>query len=108
MIDILLIALITVYALDVSGFYAEITTIISGWLTNGMIRKPIMIKPFCCSKCMTFWLSVGYLLLHNQFTIPMVAYCCLISYMTTVFSDLMFFVLDFVKSLMANINNKLN
>ena len=93
-INILLIGLIMVFALDVSGFYQEITSIISGWMTNGKIKKPIMIKPFCCSLCMTFWLSLIYTIVMNQFSIPMMAYCCLVAFLTPVFNDLLVLLAD--------------
>lgn len=107
-INILLIGLIMVFALDISGFYQEITTIISGWLTNGRIKKPIMIKPFSCSLCMTFWLSLIYVIVMNQFSIPMLAYCCLVAFLTPVFNDLLVFVRETLKSILCTLNNKLN
>lgn len=107
-INILLIGLIMVFTLDVSGFYQEITSIISGWMTNGKIKKPIMIKPFCCSLCMTFWLSLIYTIVMNQFSIPMMAYCCLVAFLTPVFNDLLVFVRETLKSVLYKINNKLN
>lgn len=107
-INILLIALIMVFALDISGFYQEITSIISGWMTNGAIKKPIMIKPFCCSLCMTFWLSIIYVFCMGCFTIPMIAYCCLISYLTTVFNDLLRLLLDIMKTIIYKISKIIN
>lgn len=108
LINILLIACVMVFALDISGFYQEITSNISGWLTNGKIKKPIMIKPFCCSLCMTFWCSIIYIIYSGCFTIPMIAYCCLMAYMTTVISDLLRLFTDILKSCILKISNKLN
>lgn len=107
-VNILLIGLIMVFTLDISGFYQEITCIISGWMTNGVIKKPIMIKPFCCSLCMTFWLSLIYILCMGCFTIPMIAYCCLIAYMTPVIADTLRLVTELLKTLIIAVNNKLN
>lgn len=104
-INILLIGLILVFALDVSGFYQEITSVISGWMTNGKIKKPIMVKPFSCSLCMTFWTSLVYVIVLNQFSIPMLAYICLISYLTPVFNDIMVLVRELLKTLIIKINN---
>lgn len=104
-INILLIGLILVFVLDVSGFYQEITSIVSGWMTNGKIKKPIMVKPFCCSLCMTFWTSLVYVIVLNQFSVPMLAYICLISYLTPVFNDIMVLVRELLKTLIIKINN---
>lgn len=104
-INILLIGLILVFALDVSGFYQEITSVISGWMTNGKIKKPIMVKPFSCSLCMTFWTSLVYVIVLNQFSIPMLAYICLIAFLTPVFNDIMVLVRELLKTLIIKINN---
>lgn len=106
-IDILLIALITVFGLDVSGFYQEITTIISGWLTNGKIKKPITLKPFSCSLCMTFWVSLIYILILGAFSLPMLAYVCLVAYLTPVFADLMRLFMECLKTIIIKLNELL-
>lgn len=103
-LDILLIGCIMVFALDISGFYQEITSIISGWLTNGHIRKPINIKPFCCSLCMTFWFSLVYIVALHQFSIPMLAYCCLIAYLTPVINDILRLVVEILKWIIIKLN----
>lgn len=104
-INILLIALITVFALDVSGFYQEMTSIISGWLTNGQIKKPIELKPFSCSLCSTFWVSLIYIIVVNAFSLAMLAYVCLVAYMTPVFADIMFLFMETLKKIIQKINS---
>lgn len=108
MTDILLIAAMWVFVLDISGFWDEITTIISGWLTNGKIRKPFQFKPFSCSLCMSFWSGLLYLLLTHSLTIPAVAYVCLVAYMTPVIADLLHFVTETLKTLIIKINSFIN
>lgn len=103
-INILMIGLIMVFALDVSGFWNEITSIISGWLTNGQIKKPITLKPFSCSLCMTFWLSLIYVIIMNSFSLPMVGYICLIAFLTPIFNDIMVFVRETLKTIIIKLN----
>lgn len=107
MLDLLLLALIITYCIDVSGFWNEISGIISGWLTDGKIKKSFTLKPFSCPLCMTFWCGLAYLLITGTFTIPMVAYVCLLSYLTTVFADIMRWVVEALKTLIIKLNDKL-
>lgn len=103
-INLLLIGVILTFALDTSGFYREFTTMISGWITKGVIKKPIMKKPWCCSLCMTFWVGLAYIIITNSFSIPMVAYLCLVAYFTPIYNDLMILVKDLIIKIISKIN----
>lgn len=107
MINLLLITLVIVYCIDVSGFWNEFSSMVSGWLTNGKIKKPITLKPFSCPLCMTFWTGIVYLLATGGFTIPMLAYVCLLSYLTTVFADLMRLVKELITTITTKISSLL-
>lgn len=87
--NILLIAAIWVFLLDLSGAWQSMTTHVSSWLTNDKVRKPIMIKPFACSLCMTFWTGLLYILIAGCFTLPMVAFVCLMAYLTPRIKDVL-------------------
>lgn len=93
MIDLLLIAAIWVFILDISGAWEELTSRISRWLTSGKINKPFRLKPLSCSLCMTFWSGLLYIALKECFTIPMAAYVCLLAFLTPRIKD-MLLVLD--------------
>lgn len=100
-INILLIASVWVFLLDLSGAWNEITTMVSGWLTNGKVKKPFQLKPFSCSLCMTFWSGLVYLLCAGQLTLPNMAYVCLMAYMTPRIKDM----LQVLDSLLAKLTN---
>lgn len=108
MIELLLIALVITYCIEVSGFWNEFTTMVSGWLTNGMIKKPIELKPFSCPKCLVFWVGLIWLVATDTFTVPMIAYVCLLSYLTTVFSEAMYFTMDLLKTIFNKLSNLIN
>lgn len=103
-IDLLLIGIIVTFCIDTSGFYGEITSIISGWMSNGKIKKPIMVKPWCCSLCMTFWTGLAYILISGAFSIGMVAYLCLVAWLTPVYNDLMILVKDSIIKIITKLN----
>lgn len=105
-IDILLIAAIYCFILDFSGAWGEITSSISAWLTSGRIRKPITIKPFSCSLCMTFWTGILYLLLSGSFTIPNLAYVCLVAGLTPRINDAIITIDELLAKLFTKLNKR--
>lgn len=103
-INLLLIGVIITFCIDTSGFYQEFTSMISGWMTNGRIKKPIMIKPFCCSLCTTFWTGLAYILISGVFSISMMAYLCLVAWMTPIYNDLMILAREIFKLIINKLN----
>ena len=103
-LNLLLIGVIVTFCIDTSGFYREFTSMISGWLTKGVIKKPIMKKPWCCSLCMTFWCGLAYIIISNCFSIQMVAYLCLVAYFTPIYNDLMILAKDLIIKIITKLN----
>ena len=103
-IHLLLIGAIWVFILDISGAWEEMTSIISGWLTGGAIKRPFYIKPFGCSLCMTFWTSIIYLLVSHDLTIYTLAFGCFVSFLTPRIKD----VLITIDTLLAKLINLIN
>lgn len=106
-IDILLIAAIYVFALDISGFWQEATAALKGLLTKGAFHTPITLKPFSCSLCMTFWTGVVYLLFVRQFTLPNIAFVALVAWLTPRIKDILLLADSLLAALFNLINNKL-
>lgn len=80
LLNCLLITIFFVIVIDQQYFVDEITEIISGWMTNGKIKKPIPLKPFSCSSCMSWWVNLIYIIIIDKFTIPMIVYILLLSW----------------------------
>ena len=61
-IDIILINIIVTYIIDHSGIVTSISKALwgKGW------QGQIIIKPFSCAVCMTFWLTIIYSLFFFQ------------------------------------------
>ena len=57
----------------------------------------LILKPFECSLCMTFWTLLIYLLCAHTFTIPAIAFSCLLAFLTPQVKELQNFVADFVQ-----------
>ena len=108
MINCLFITIIWVVILDQLHFWDDITSVISGWLTNGKIKKPITLKPFSCSTCMSFWTNLAYIIVTNQFSILMVLYILTLSWGTPIINSILSFVKNVVLKLINIISEKID
>lgn len=101
--EILLLAAIVVFVVDLSGFTESWRRPLSDWLRRktGYIIKHF--PPFDCSLCLTFWAGLIWLAVRSAFTLPNVAFVCLASYLTipigttlTALRDLLLAVLNWI------------
>lgn len=90
-INILLIATFCVFVIDLSGFIENMEEILSKWL--GVKCK--IPKPFSCSLCSSFWLSLIYIIVTG-FSLPLLVYSIFIAYMTTIIRDIILLVKDII------------
>ena len=74
-IDIILVALVTIYIVDLSGF----TETWLSFLSHYKGRKITELKPFTCSLCMVWWVCLIYAAIVGNLTIPVVALIALLS-----------------------------
>lgn len=98
--NILLIAIICVIIIDLSGFIDSVKHFIWKKLYNPLPYKDFDIKPFTCSLCSTFWLSLIYVIIIHQLSIPVITYILVISYFTTTIKDIILFIKDFFIKIM--------
>ena len=106
MINCLLITIFFVIVIDQLHFVDDITSVISGWMTNGKIKKPISLKPFSCSTCMGWWTNLAYIIVTNQFSILMVLYILTLSWGTPIISSILTLVRNLFLKLINTIANK--
>ena len=105
LIDLLLITIILVFIIDLSGFTQSIQYILKKWLKT---NKDIVIKPFMCSLCMTFWTGIIYSLIMHSLTIPILAFITLLAFMTPVIKDILKLIQDLIIAVINVIYNILN
>ena len=74
-IDLLMVAVITIYIVDLSGFTDTWLKVLSHY----MGRKIQELKPFSCSLCMVWWVCLIYAVIVGNLTIPIVALIALLS-----------------------------
>ena len=90
--DLFSILIISVLVIDISGFAHSIKAVIGKYL--GISPNSFRIKPLDCSFCMTFWISVIYLLVVGRFTLVNIAIVLLLCCLTTPLKNLVMSVRD--------------
>ena len=90
--DLFSILIISVIVIDISGFVHSIKVAIGKYLK--ISPNSFRIKPFDCSFCMTFWVSVIYLLVVGRFTLVNIAIVLLLCCLTTPLKNLVMSVRD--------------
>lgn len=87
-IELLLLATLVVYIVDLSGW----TETWLSWLsrfTSRYGRGPVReLRPFSCSLCMVWWCCLAWLLYRHAFTIPLIAYSAGLSFFSNTIQNL--------------------
>lgn len=91
MINLLVIAFLVVFIIDLSGIIEELEKMIAKWLKVSKVHIP---KPFSCSLCSTWWLGLLYLIIIGNFTIAMVGYVALLAYLTPIWMNVLIALKD--------------
>lgn len=106
-LNIFIISVVISYCLDVSGFWDSASSIVSGWLTNGQVKKPFYIKPFSCPLCLTFWVGLVYIIVAG-FTLPLLLWVCVCSWLTSIYPLVFHFVEAFIFKLFNELGEYFN
>lgn len=77
-VELILVAMITIYVVDLSGFTDTWLKFLSAY--KG--RKITELKPFSCSLCMVWWVCLAYLVTTSQLTLSLVAFTALLSFLS--------------------------
>ena len=95
---------IIVFVIDLSGVITEAENKLSKWL-NVKCHIP---KPISCSLCLTWWVGLTYLIITSTFTIPMITYVALLSYMTNPMYNILLFIRDLLNHIVDLLYKFLN
>lgn len=94
-LNILMLAAVTVFVVDLSGF----TATWKGWLGKWLGVEIGPVPPFDCSLCMTFWVGVGYMLFAHCFSIPMLCFVTLLSFCSSLMGEMLTAIRELFKAL---------
>lgn len=93
-LNIFIITLIIVFVLDLTDFWENVSKGLSWIITKGKVVKSFQLKPFSCSLCLPIYVNLIYVLAAGAFSIPMMGYILLMSYLTPIFADAMRLIRD--------------
>lgn len=92
-LKLFLVAMVTIYVVDVSGFTASWRSLLARALKVSALRP---LPPFDCGKCMTLWVCLIYAICAGQFTLWTVAFTAMLSLLSIPLGQLMIFIREWV------------
>ena len=101
MINLFILTCIIVFVIDLSGFVDEmVKRLYYKYIKVGDYHSLIpKLKPLTCSLCLSFWVGLIYLLITSQFTIMMIGYVCLLSFLTPIIGDILVMIKDVINKI---------
>lgn len=101
-IDILLLAVVVVYIVELSGFTDAWRAGMARFLRVKSLRP---LPPFDCGKCAVWWSGVIYAIATHNFTLPVLAYCAALSFLSVTLSSVMIFINEAINAVINNVSD---
>ena len=92
-IDLLLVALVTIYIVDISGFTDSWRSGLARMLHIHSLRP---LPPFDCGKCMTWWICLIYSFCTGHFNLGTIAVSALLSHLSIPLGQVMIFIREWI------------
>ena len=92
-IDMLMVAVITIYIVDLSGFTQSWRGLLARCLH---IKEMRSIKPFDCGLCMTWWVCLIYALVIGQLNLYTIAWSALLSFLSIPIGQVLIFLKEWI------------
>ena len=96
-IELLLIAVITIYIVDLSGFTESWRSALTRLIKAKELRP---IRPFDCSLCMTWWVCIIYAICSGLLSLPVLAYIAALSFLSIPIGQFCIFIREGVTFLL--------
>lgn len=90
---LLLLALVTIYVVDVSGFTESWRSLLMEILRISRMRP---LKPFDCGLCMTWWVCLIYPMFTGDFSLGTIAFAALLSHLSNPIGQLLIFIREWI------------
>ena len=107
-LELLLLAAIVVYIVDLSGW----TQTWLGWLSKFTRRYgygPVKeLRPLSCSLCMTWWTGLAWALIRDDFSVRIIAYVAALSFLSLTLRELFIFIRETLTNAIARLNRWIN
>lgn len=102
-IDLILVAFITIYIVDLSGFTDTWLEFLSAYKGKRITE----LKPFSCSLCMVWWVCLAFLLMSAKLSLPMVAFIALLSFLSAPIGQFLVFLREGLNKVVNKLMNLL-
>lgn len=106
--DLLLLAVVIVYIIDVSGVIESIKGPLSKMVYRETGRKMRPLRPFDCSLCMTWWAGIIYIIAVGEFSLPTLTWVAVLSAMSTRIHRAIQFLQDAADAFFDFLTSKIN
>ena len=110
--NLLLISIIVVAITDIAMFQESMKRLYWRWLFRREQVKPeykgLHLPPFDCSLCLTFWVSLGYLIITSQLSLYSLAMTLLIAVLTPVTADAIRLMIDLLTHILDGLRKIAN
>ena len=94
-IDLLLVALVTIYIVDISGFTLSWRSALARSIKiSESSMRPL--KPFDCGKCMTWWVCLIYPICTGDISLGTIAFAALLSHLSVPIGQVMIFIREWI------------
>lgn len=103
-IQLLLVAAVVVYIVDLSGFTDSWRGALQRWLHIKVLGP---VKPFDCSLCMTWWSCLIYAICARQISLPVIAYSALLALLSNTFALLWGFISETLRTAITYATDKI-
>lgn len=90
---LVLVALVTIYIVDISGFTQSWRDALARWLHITHLRP---LKPFDCGLCMTWWVCLVYPMFTGDFSLGTIAFSALLSHLSNPIGEAMIFIREWM------------
>ena len=107
LINLLLIALIIVFIVDISGAVEHLINPLVKYILKIPKSSRIEIPLISCSLCMTFWSGLIYIIVTGNFSLLNLVYVCLCAFLTPHIKDFYILVRDVLTIIQNKIYDKL-
>ena len=107
-IELLLLAAIVVYIVDLSGFKDTILAVASAFTRKHGLPPVKKLRPFTCSLCSVWWCCLLWCIFRKNFTLPLVAYSAALSFFSLTLYELLIFTREGVLFLLRKMQQWLN
>lgn len=107
-LQLLLLAAVVVYVVDLSGFTDWWLKRLSRFTTAHGYPPVKSLRPFSCSLCCVWWTGLAWAWVHGQLTLPVVAYTAALSFLSITLCELFIFIRETLTNAIAKVNKWLN